>query len=141
MLSMDIWYSLAARFVIETNNSKSLFFWRNHYIRVWYCVIPSDNLNRNSKYANGSQQLIKIIIIDYLPQVGSQATDFAVQMGFPVESLATPTSEKMHQNWLKKKCQPNFWTNVKPNPQESCGPYTPGKCLNSVCNFSWIIKQ
>lgn len=57
--------------------------------------------------------------------VGEQATDFAVQMGFKKQSLSTPNSESMHNDWKIRNCQPNFWINVLPNPSMSCGPYEP----------------
>lgn len=57
--------------------------------------------------------------------VGEDATRFAVAMGFEEEDL---TSKESHEQWLKWKqgnCQPNFWQNVSPNPQTTCGPYSP----------------
>lgn len=57
--------------------------------------------------------------------VGSQATDFALMMGFPEQNLTTPESEAIHTNWKAANCQPNFWTDVIPNPKISCGPYLP----------------
>jgi N4-(beta-N-acetylglucosaminyl)-L-asparaginase len=41
--------------------------------------------------------------------VGNQATEFALKMGFQKHSLKTELSTKMHQDWLKANCQPNFW--------------------------------
>ncbi|KPI91143.1 N(4)-(Beta-N-acetylglucosaminyl)-L-asparaginase [Papilio xuthus] len=56
--------------------------------------------------------------------VGSQATQFAMQMGFHEESLTTPESKKLWSTWANENnCQPNFWMNVKPNPNKYCGPY------------------
>lgn len=55
--------------------------------------------------------------------VGEMATDFALELGFKEESLTSNESAKMHQQWRDKSCQPNFWTNVLPDPRESCGPY------------------
>ncbi|CAL8074669.1 unnamed protein product [Orchesella dallaii] len=57
--------------------------------------------------------------------VGELATDFAVKMGFPLESLATNESLQMHNDWKTNKCQPNFWKNVAPDPVTNCGPYSP----------------
>ncbi|KAH7703063.1 Protein R04B3.2 [Aphelenchoides avenae] len=57
--------------------------------------------------------------------VGEDATKFALAMGFEEQSLETEKSKKMHEDWLAKKCQPNFWKNVEPNPREACGPYKP----------------
>jgi len=56
---------------------------------------------------------------------GSQATDFAVQMGFKAESLTTPASAAIWQAWRDNKCQPNMRRNVSPDPTTSCGPYKP----------------
>lgn len=42
--------------------------------------------------------------------VGSQATQFAVQMGFHEESLTTSESKKLWSTWANENnCQPNFW--------------------------------
>ncbi|XP_034240287.1 N(4)-(Beta-N-acetylglucosaminyl)-L-asparaginase-like, partial [Thrips palmi] len=57
---------------------------------------------------------------------GSQATKFALQMGFPEQTLATNHSQSMWQDWLLNNCQPNFWkAGVAPNPRKQCGPYRP----------------
>lgn len=40
---------------------------------------------------------------------GSLATEFAVKMGFKVESLSTNFSQTMWNNWRSNNCQPNFW--------------------------------
>lgn len=61
---------------------------------------------------------------------GSLATDFAVTMGFTKESLQTNESEEMWKKWKANNCQPNFWKNVVPNPQTSCGPYHPSDAEN-----------
>jgi len=61
--------------------------------------------------------------------VGDLATEFAKQMGFAEESLKTPESQSKWSNWKNNSCQPNFWTNVSPDPRQSCGPYTPKKKL------------
>ena len=55
----------------------------------------------------------------------TQATAFAVEMGFPLENLTTPDSTKIWADWEAKSCQPNFRQNVSPDPTTSCGPYTP----------------
>ncbi|XP_059060098.1 N(4)-(Beta-N-acetylglucosaminyl)-L-asparaginase-like isoform X2 [Achroia grisella] len=56
--------------------------------------------------------------------VGELATQFALQMGFKEESLVTPDSKKLWMRWHNEDhCQPNFWMNVQPNPNEYCGPY------------------
>ncbi len=41
---------------------------------------------------------------------GDLATDFAIQMGFQETSLQSNVSREMHQLWLERDCQPNFWT-------------------------------
>ncbi|KAJ1525931.1 hypothetical protein ONE63_009119 [Megalurothrips usitatus] len=57
---------------------------------------------------------------------GSQATKFALQMGFPEQTLTTNHSQSMWQDWLLGNCQPNFWKEgVTPNPRDRCGPYRP----------------
>ncbi|EDW60474.2 putative N(4)-(beta-N-acetylglucosaminyl)-L-asparaginase GD10667 [Drosophila virilis] len=57
--------------------------------------------------------------------VGQGATNFAVAMGFRTDSLVTPESRAMWQEWKAENCQPNFWHNVNPDPKLSCGPYVP----------------
>ncbi|XP_044002431.1 N(4)-(Beta-N-acetylglucosaminyl)-L-asparaginase-like [Aphidius gifuensis] len=54
---------------------------------------------------------------------GSLATDFAIKMGFKIESLSTNFSQTMWNNWKNNNCQPNFWKNVSPDPSKKCGPY------------------
>ena len=46
-------------------------------------------------------------------------------MGFKRENLSTPKSKSIYNEWRLRHCQPNFWTNVIPNPSMSCGPYQP----------------
>lgn len=41
--------------------------------------------------------------------VGEMATEFAVHMGFQLQSLVTPTSATVWNRWKQQKCQPNFW--------------------------------
>lgn len=55
---------------------------------------------------------------------GESATNFAVQMGFAEESLETEHSENMHENWKENDCQPNYWLDVSPDSEKSCGPYS-----------------
>lgn len=57
--------------------------------------------------------------------VGSSATEFAKAMGFRVESLITPESRYMWEQWKATNCQPNFWHDVYPDPKLTCGPYEP----------------
>uniref|UniRef100_T1JK50 N(4)-(beta-N-acetylglucosaminyl)-L-asparaginase n=1 Tax=Strigamia maritima TaxID=126957 RepID=T1JK50_STRMM len=53
------------------------------------------------------------------------ATQFAVSMGFRVESLSTNASIQKWQTWREERCQPNYWQNVSPDPGTQCGPYHP----------------
>lgn len=55
---------------------------------------------------------------------GDGATAFATMMGFPEQSLSTPQSEAMYENWVTANCQPNYWANVY-NQSTQCPPYTP----------------
>lgn len=57
--------------------------------------------------------------------VGERATAFAIQMGFKNESLSTTNSNDLWNKWKQNRCQPNFWTNVQPDPTRFCGPYEP----------------
>lgn len=41
--------------------------------------------------------------------VGSLASDFAHQLGFANESLATNYSIGLYEDWKNANCQPNFW--------------------------------
>lgn len=64
--------------------------------------------------------------------VGEQATQFAKAMGFKEESLTTNRSTAIFNKWIENNCQPNYWTNVVPDPKTSCGPYTPSeKIINT----------
>ncbi|KAI3386525.1 hypothetical protein SNEBB_006059 [Seison nebaliae] len=69
--------------------------------------------------------------------VGDAASNFAVEMGFERQNLSTPKSEEIFHNWKSHKCQPNFWKNVLPNPQEQCGPYKPKKMKNVKDEFTY----
>jgi len=67
-------------------------------------------------------------VLDYTTHtllVGDQATNFAKQMGFKEESLTTNDSQRIYNDWVRNRCQPNFWKNVTPNSTQSCGPYHP----------------
>jgi N(4)-(beta-N-acetylglucosaminyl)-L-asparaginase len=59
--------------------------------------------------------------------IGDSATQFAINFGFKEENLTSDFSRKLHQEWKKNNCQPNFWLNVVPDPMKSCGPYHPLK--------------
>lgn len=66
--------------------------------------------------------------------VGELAGQFANKMGFPLESLETNYSQGLYETWKENNCQPNFWTNVLPDPTKNCGPYTPTEekqCIKS----------
>ncbi|KAI1724803.1 asparaginase domain-containing protein [Ditylenchus destructor] len=63
--------------------------------------------------------------------VGEKATQFAISMGFKEESLEAPHSRQIHKEWLAKNCQPNFWTNVIPDPHQTCGPYKPNLAVDN----------
>lgn len=65
-------------------------------------------------------------VLDYTKHtllVGDQATDFAISMGFQNQSISTTRNEEMINEWRNKSCQPNYWVNVFPSPEGSCGPY------------------
>lgn len=57
---------------------------------------------------------------------GDLATEFALEMGFEEEDLATEDSRAVCEEWKEGKCQPNYRLNVKPDAEGSCGPYEPG---------------
>lgn len=57
--------------------------------------------------------------------VGDAASNFAEMLGFRRESLTTPNSKKIWQDWRNNHCQPNFWLNVIPDASKQCGPYKP----------------
>jgi len=74
--------------------------------------------------------------------VGDQATAFAVAMGFEEQTLTTPHSHEMWNNWKAAKCQPNYWNNVSPNHTMACGPYKPDRALKGVQTESaWTSKE
>ncbi|KAF3070097.1 hypothetical protein CFAM422_006786 [Trichoderma lentiforme] len=67
-------------------------------------------------------------VLDYTQHTllaGDQATQFALQNGFEEESLATEDSLRACHEWRSNNCQPNYRSNVLPNPLSSCGPYSP----------------
>ncbi|XP_014246222.1 N(4)-(Beta-N-acetylglucosaminyl)-L-asparaginase isoform X2 [Cimex lectularius] len=66
--------------------------------------------------------------------VGELATAFAKKMGFVEESLSTSYSSKIYEEWKSKSCQPNFWTDVTPDPKKDCGPYKPVIKINEKIN-------
>lgn len=65
-------------------------------------------------------------VLDYTKHtllVGSEATEFAVKMGFVRQNLSTSRNEELINSWKAGNCQPNYWINVSPKADESCGPY------------------
>jgi len=56
---------------------------------------------------------------------GDQLMDFATSMGFQLTNLSTPQSIAQWKSWESSDCQPNYRTNVVPDPSKSCGPYKP----------------
>lgn len=63
---------------------------------------------------------------------GDLATRFAVENGFAEEvdhegaGLSTPESREACRAWRdEESCQPNYRSNVSPDPSSSCGPYRP----------------
>lgn len=56
--------------------------------------------------------------------VGDQASAFAISLGLSgPANLSTDESLEKWSKWHENDCQPNFWQNVSPNSQSSCGPY------------------
>lgn len=55
---------------------------------------------------------------------GEGASDFAVMMGFQKNTLSTPHSEQMFEQWEQGNCQPNYFRNVL-HQNSSCPPYKP----------------
>ena len=67
-------------------------------------------------------------VLDYTSHTmlaGDLATEFAVQNGFEEVDLTTEDSEEKCRAWRESSCQPNYRLNVQPDPEASCGPYTP----------------
>ena len=57
--------------------------------------------------------------------VGEQATQFAKDMGFQIESLSSNDSKAAYDAWRSNSCQPNYWVKVEPDANRYCGPYRP----------------
>ncbi|KAF4317638.1 hypothetical protein BBO99_00003986 [Phytophthora kernoviae] len=55
---------------------------------------------------------------------GDGALAFAKMMGFEETPLDTPHSRQIYQQWLDKRCQPNYFRNVA-GQNTSCPPYKP----------------
>ncbi len=67
-------------------------------------------------------------VMDYTSHtmlVGSQASDFAISMGFAAANLSTPASITQWEQWQSENCQPNMRKNVLPDATKHCGPYKP----------------
>ncbi|PTB65570.1 asparaginase-like protein [Trichoderma citrinoviride] len=73
-------------------------------------------------------------VLDYTRHTllaGEQATQFALENGFTEESLSTEDSLRVCHEWRSSNCQPNYRSNVLPNPLSSCGPYSPNLITNA----------
>ena len=55
---------------------------------------------------------------------GEGATAFAMMLGLEEESLDTDASRQVHQSWLQRSCQPNYYRNFD-GAGENCPPYPP----------------
>lgn len=55
---------------------------------------------------------------------GEGATAFAKMLGLEEESLDTDASRQVHQSWLQRSCQPNYYRNFD-GAGENCPPYPP----------------
>jgi N4-(beta-N-acetylglucosaminyl)-L-asparaginase len=79
---------------------------------------------RHIKQAVTAARLIKDFT-NHALLAGLQASQFAQLMGLEPANLTTDHSAKLHTDWLKSNCQPNFRKNVVPDPHKNCGPYFP----------------
>ncbi|XP_050743225.1 putative N(4)-(beta-N-acetylglucosaminyl)-L-asparaginase GD10667 [Drosophila biarmipes] len=57
--------------------------------------------------------------------VGEGAGDFANSMGFQTQSLNTPETTEISENWTANNWQSYFCGNAYPDPLSSYGPYKP----------------
>ncbi|KAM7342377.1 putative N(4)-(beta-N-acetylglucosaminyl)-L-asparaginase GG24090 [Cochliomyia hominivorax] len=75
--------------------------------------------------------------------VGDAASNFAEMLGFRRESLTTPKSKRLWQDWRNNNCQPNFWVNVIPDATKQCGPYKPHNKWHTSNNerYSYKVDQ
>ncbi|MCO5597572.1 hypothetical protein L7F22_051651 [Adiantum nelumboides] len=79
---------------------------------------------RNVKDAIRAAKLV-LEYTEHTLLVGDQATSFAISLGLNGPSnLSTSNSIAKWWSWLENACQPNFWRNVDPSSNSSCGPYT-----------------
>ncbi|KAF0991321.1 hypothetical protein HZS_2959 [Henneguya salminicola] len=44
--------------------------------------------------------------------VGSEATEFAVKLGYKFENVSSKTSKKEYSEWKSNNCEPNYWNVV-----------------------------
>lgn len=72
---------------------------------------------------------------------GELATQFAKQMGFPIESLSTDGSEREYSKWRNNSCQPNYWKHVSPDPSSNCGPYKPITSKDHSSSHSGLSRR
>lgn len=85
---------------------------------------------RNVKDAIRAAKLV-LEYTEHTLLVGDQATMFALSLGITGPSnLSTSSSVAEWSSWIENGCQPNFWRNVNPGSNSSCGPYT------RIANFS-----
>lgn len=73
--------------------------------------------------------------------VGDQATDFAVQMGFQKQTLSTSKNDEVINTWKNRNCQPNYWQNVIPSPDTSCGPYEKSNSIQATSEINVRIAS
>ncbi|KAH7444263.1 hypothetical protein KP509_02G071500 [Ceratopteris richardii] len=79
---------------------------------------------RNVKDAIRAARLV-LQYTDHTLLVGDQATVFALSLGLGGPSnLTTDQSLAKWLKWKESDCQPNFWRNVMPSSNTSCGPYS-----------------
>eukprot|EP00250_Pteridium_aquilinum_P012063 c20488_g1_i1 orf=210-1286(-) len=99
---------------------------------------------RNVKDAIRSAKLV-LEHTEHTFLVGDQATSFALSLGLNGPSnLSTSNSLESWLSWRENGCQPNYWRNVIPTANSSCGPYTSisnslytsTECLSSNTEFS-----
>ncbi|XP_022232418.2 L-asparaginase-like protein GA18140 [Drosophila obscura] len=57
--------------------------------------------------------------------VGEAAASFAEAMGHKKENISTLNTKELLLAWRLANCQPNFWRNVRPLANASCGAFSP----------------
>lgn len=78
-------------------------------------------------------------VLDYTKHtllVGDEATEFAVKMGFLRQTISTDYNVEVINDWKNRNCQPNYWQNVIPSPETSCGPY---EKMESISDYDVTI--